>query len=64
MDEYDLYLNAKKQAVGLYVRKGTNLPDLADKGDWVFDGTAAQDLVPESVAAEVKANGHAFRDMD
>ncbi|MBN9581453.1 MAG: hypothetical protein J0G37_08120 [Afipia sp.] len=64
MDGYDLYLNAKKPAVGLYVRKGAGLPDLADKGDWVFDGTAAQNLVPENVVADIKANGHAFRDMD
>lgn len=64
MDGYDLYLNAKKPAVGLYVRKGSGLPDLADKGDWVFDGTAAQNLVPENVVADIKANGHAFRDMD
>ncbi len=43
MQEYDLYINAKKPAIGLYVRKGAGLPDLADKSDWVFDGTAAQD---------------------
>lgn len=64
MNEYDLYINAKKPAVGLYVRKGANLPDLADKSDWVFDGTAAQDLLPSGVVEGVKANGHAFRDMD
>lgn len=64
MEEYDLYLNAKKPAVGLYLRKGASLTDFADKGDWVFDGTVAQDLVPESVAAGVRANGLAFRDMD
>lgn len=64
MDDYDLYLNARKPAVGLYVRKGAGLPDLADKDDWVFDGTAAQNLVSENVVADIKANGHAFRDMD
>jgi hypothetical protein len=64
MEEYDLYLNVKKPAVGLYVRKGAGLPDLADKADWVFDGTAAQDLLPPNVIAGVKADGHAFRDMD
>jgi hypothetical protein len=64
MEEYDLYINAKKPAVGLYVRKGASLPDLADKNDWVFDGTAAQDLLPSSVVQGVKADGHAFRDMD
>jgi hypothetical protein len=64
MEEYDLYINVKKPAIGLYVRKGASLPDLADKEDWVFDGTAAQDLLPTSVVEGVAANGHAFRDMD
>ncbi len=64
MQEYDLYLNVKKPAVGLYVRKGAGLPDLADKADWAFDGTAAQDLLPADVVKEIAANGHAFRDMD
>lgn len=64
MQEYDLYINAKKPAIGLYVRKGASLPDLADKANWVFDGSAAQDLLPPSVVAGVAATGHAFRDMD
>lgn len=64
MEEYDLYINVKKPAIGLYVRKGAGLPDLADKEDWVFDGTAAQDLLPSSVVDGVAADGHAFRDMD
>ncbi|WP_119274459.1 hypothetical protein [Taklimakanibacter deserti] len=64
MEEYDLYINVKKPAIGLYVRKGAGLPNLADKNDWVFDGTAAQDLLPPSVVAGVAADGHAFRDMD
>jgi hypothetical protein len=53
-----------KPAVGLYVRKGAGLPDLADKKDWVFGGTAAQDLLPAAIVAGIAANGHAFRDMD
>lgn len=64
MEEYDLYINVKKPAIGLYVRKGASLPDLADKADWVFDGTSAQDLLPPSVIEGVKNFGHAFRDMD
>jgi hypothetical protein len=64
MEEYDLYINVKKPAIGLYVRKGASLPDLADRADWVFDGTAAQDLLPPSVVEGVVADGHAFRDMD
>ena len=42
MQEYDLYLNPQKPAVGLYVRKGAGLPDLADPKEWVFDGAAGQ----------------------
>ena len=64
MEEYDLYINVKKPAIGLYVRKGAGLPDLDDKADWVFDGTSAQDLLPQSVIEGVSAFGHAFRDMD
>ncbi len=64
MQEYDLYINIKKPAIGLYVRKGASLPDLADKTDWVFDGTAAQDLLPASVVKGVAADGHAFRNTD
>jgi len=64
MEEYDLYINSRKPAIGLYVRKGASLPALADKEDWVFDGTAGQDLLPPSVVEGVNANGHAFRDMD
>jgi hypothetical protein len=63
MEEYDLYINIKKPTIGLYVRKGASLPDLADKTDWVFDGTAAQDLLPASVVNGVAADGHAFRNM-
>lgn len=64
MEEYDLYLNAKKSAIGLYVRKGAGLPDLADKTDWILDGTVARDLLPPSVLEGIAASGHAFRDMD
>jgi hypothetical protein len=64
MQEYDLYINLKKPAVGLYVRAGAGLPDFAHPEEWVFDGTAAQDLLPASVVQGVEANGHALRDMD
>lgn len=64
MEQYDLYLNAKKPAIGLYVRKGAGLPDLADKADWVFGGTSAKTLLPPGVVEGVSAFGHAFRDMD
>ena len=64
MQEYDLYINAKKPAIGLYVHKGAGLPDLVDKADWLFDGTAAQDLLPPDVVKDVAADGPAFRNMD
>lgn len=64
MQEYDLYINPQKPAVGLYVRKGAGLPDFAHPKEWIFDGTAAQDLLPPSVVEGVEADGHAFRDMD
>ncbi|MQB44989.1 hypothetical protein [Rhizobium sp. ICMP 5592] len=64
MPEYDLYINVKKPGIGLYVHTGAALPDFADPKDWVFDGTAAQDLLPPSVVEGVEADGHAFRDMD
>ena len=63
MQEYDLYLNPQKPAVGLYVHKGAGLPDLADPKEWVFDGTAQAELPPDLVK-RIEANGHAFRDMD
>jgi hypothetical protein len=64
MEEYDLYINGKKPSIGLYVPKGSSLPDLADKSDWVFDGIAARNLLPPEVIKGVDANGHAFRNMD
>ena len=64
MRKYDLYLNPQKPAVGLYVRKGAGLPDLADPKEWVFDGTAAQGELPPNLVRSIETNGHAFRDMD
>jgi hypothetical protein len=64
MQEFDLYINPKKPSVGLYVRKGAGLPDLADPKEWVFDGTTAQEGLPPSLVQSIETNGHAFRDMD
>jgi len=58
------YIDTRKPSVGLYVRKGASLPDFADPKEWVFDGTAAEELLHPSVVEGVEANGHAFRDMD
>lgn len=64
MREYDLYINSQKQALGLYVRNGAGLPDVADPKEWIFDGTAAEmELAPE-LAQSIETRGHAFRDMD
>jgi hypothetical protein len=64
MDEYDLYISRKTPSIGLYVPKGATLPDFAEKDNWIFDGTAAEDLLPSTVIKDVKTNGHAFRKMD
>jgi len=64
MDEYDLYISPKTPSIGLYVLKGAGLPDFAEKDKWIFDGTAAEDLLLSEVIRDVKANGHAFRRMD
>ncbi len=63
MTEYDLYINVKKPAIGIYVRSGAGLPDFAHPDEWVFDGTAPQDVLPPKVIAGVEANGHAFREL-
>jgi hypothetical protein len=64
MPDYDLYINPQKPSVGLYVRKGAGLPDLANPREWVFDVTAAQGELPPDLVKKIEANGHAFRDMD
>jgi hypothetical protein len=64
LEEFDLYINAKKPAVGLYVRKGVGLPDLADKNDWLFANVAFEGDLPQNIVQEINKNGHAFRDMD
>ena len=51
-------------AVGLYVRKGVGLPDLADKNDWLFANVAFEGDLPQNIVQEINKNGHAFRDMD
>lgn len=64
MENFDLYLNPGKASIGLYVRSGAGLPDLADAKDWIFDGTVEKDSLPSAVVKGVEENGHAFRDMD
>lgn len=64
MTEFDLYLNDKRPAIGLYVAQGAGLPDLADKADWLFNGTFTQGQLALAVIEGVEKDGHAFRDMD
>ena len=37
METYDLYINAKKPGIGLYVRHGAPLPGFAHPDDRRFD---------------------------
>jgi hypothetical protein len=63
MQEYDLYVNPRKPTVGLYVRAGASLSDLAHPEQWVFDGTFASTDLPADLVKNLEANGHAFREL-
>jgi hypothetical protein len=63
MQEYDLYINPQKPTVGLYVRAGASLSDLADPEQWVFDGTFDANDLSADLVKNIEANGHAFREM-
>lgn len=64
MQLYDRYINSQKPSLGLYVRSGAGLPDLADPKEWIFDGTADAVELPPDLVQNIEARGHAFRDMD
>jgi hypothetical protein len=64
MQEYDLYINPQKPSVGLYVRKGAGLPDLADRSEWLYDGSANDVDLPPDLVRSIETTGHAFRNMD
>lgn len=61
--EYDLYINPQRPALGLYVRTGAGLPDLADPEQWVFDNTMAESELPADLVQSIEAHGHAFREL-
>jgi hypothetical protein len=61
--EYDLYINPQKPTLGLYVRTGAGLPDLADPERWVFDSTIAESELPTDLVQSIEAHGHAFREL-
>jgi len=63
MQEYDLYVNPKKPTVGLYVRAGASLSDLAEPEQWIFDGTFTPSDLPGDLVKRLEADGHAFREL-
>ncbi|WP_144141398.1 hypothetical protein [Paraburkholderia sp. BCC1884] len=63
MQEFDFYLNLKKPTLGLYVRNGAGLPDLADKADWQFDGHVWQSELNAELLKGLEANGHVFQEL-
>jgi hypothetical protein len=64
MQEYDLYINPKKPSIGLYVRKGAGLPDLADASEWLYDGSANDVDLPPDLVRNIETTGHALRELD
>jgi hypothetical protein len=63
MDEFDLYINPKKPTLGLYVRKGAGLPDLADASQWQLEGHVWANELPSAILQGLEANGHAFQEL-
>jgi hypothetical protein len=61
--EYDLYINAQKPTLGLYVHAGAGLPDVDDPEKWVFDNTMPESELPTDVVQGIEAHGHAFREL-
>lgn len=64
MQEYDLYINPQKPTLGLYVRTGAGLPDLADAGQWVLANTLAGSELPHDLVQRISVYGHAFEELD
>ena len=55
IEENEHYLNPQKPAIGLYMRAGAGLPDIADAKNWIFDGTAEKDALPSDVVKALEA---------
>lgn len=64
MQEYDLYINSQKPTLGLYVRAGSGLPDLADPERWLFESTLAGNELSSELVQRINAHGHAFQELD
>ncbi|MGF6772238.1 hypothetical protein P3T18_004726 [Paraburkholderia sp. GAS199] len=63
MQEFDFYINLKKPTLGLYVKRGAGLPDLADAGDWQLSGPVAQSELTPELLKGLAANGHVFQEL-
>jgi hypothetical protein len=63
MQEFDFYINLKKPTLGLYVRNGAGLSDLADQQDWQFEGHVWESELTPAILAELNQNGHAFQEL-
>jgi hypothetical protein len=61
--EFDFYINLTKPTLGLYVRKGMGLPDLANTKDWQFSGHIWQSELDAATLKNLEANGHAFQEL-
>lgn len=63
LQEFDFYLNPAHPTLGLYVRKGAGLPDLADASQWQFQGHVWQNEIQPDQLKELEANGHVFQEL-
>ncbi|MEK6292283.1 MAG: hypothetical protein V4793_13020, partial [Paraburkholderia tropica] len=55
--EFDFYINLLKPTLGLYVRKGMGLPDLANPKEWQFSGHIWQSELDAETLKSLEANG-------
>lgn len=63
MQEFDFYINPRKPTLGLYVPKGSGLPDLAEADQWQFEGHVWENELAPAILKGLKANGHAFQEL-
>lgn len=61
--EFDFYINLRKPTLGIYVRKGMGLPDLANPKEWQFSGHIWQSELDAETLNSLEANGHAFQEL-
>ncbi|WP_447777985.1 hypothetical protein [Variovorax boronicumulans] len=63
MKKFDFYINPTKPTLGLYVRQGAGLPDLADANQWQLEGQVWENEVAPEILKGLEANGHAFQEL-